>query len=571
MSPHHPDHDIKWKPWSEEAFEEARREEKLVLLDLTASWCHWCHVMDRTTYSDPAVARLMNDNFVSIRVDIDKRPDISERYNRGGFPTTAFLSDRGESIWGATYIPPADMKRIIGSILEAKRSGEIERALRDSRIECLRIPDKKDDQRPIGLIDLEDVFEDIFSSYDAEEGGFGIEPKFPQPDVVDVLLFRHTEKDDRGIADAAITTLKRMTSGLYDEVEGGVFRYSVTRDWRTPHFEKMLETNLGFLRNAVHAYMLTGDDGFARSARGTAEFILRTLRDDGSGGFYGSQDADEEYYALELDARMRRGKPSVDRTIYAGWNADAAATMLVSGMLLGERGWVDAGLKAWRNSVAKLWNPGLMLVRHVEGEDLYLFEDQVSFLNALIAVLDATGDESVLGLAEELIAAVERNFAHSEGGFSDVMRAAGAVGELDTPRRPLVANSNWALALAIFGAVTQNDHYIEKANGVLSSFTRAEVDAHGVFSAPYLRARWFIEYGPVVVEVRACPEKMHDPTELCVSALSLRHPAIVLRRTVDTNAPKPYAVVCARGKCFPRTESPERLKGILEAALSSMR
>lgn len=527
--------------------------------------------MDQTTYADPAVAKLVNDNFVSIRVDIDKRPDISERYNRGGFPTTAFLSDLGESVWGATYIPPADMKRIIGSILEAKRSGEIDRGLRNSRMECLQIPGRTDDRRPIGLIDLEDIFEDIFSAYDVEAGGFGIEPKFPQPDVVDVLLFRHTEKDDRGVAEAAITTLKRMTDGLYDKVEGGVFRYSVTRDWRTPHFEKMLETNLGFLRNAVHAYMLTGDDGFARSARGTAEFILRTLRDASTGGFYGSQDADEEYYVLELEARRRRDRPSVDETIYAGWNADAAATMLMSGMLLGENGWVEAGLKAWRNTVARLWNPELKLVRHVEGEDLYLFEDQVSFFHALIVVLDATGDESVLGLAEELIAAVDRNFAHPDGGYSDVMRAPGAIGELDTPRRPLVANSNWALALAMFGAATLTDSYVEKAGNVLSSFTRAEVDAHGVFSAPYLKARWFIERGPVVVEVRACPEKMHDPTELCISALSLQHPAIVLRRTVDTNASKPYAVVCVRGKCFPRTESPDRLKGILEAALSAMR
>jgi len=564
-------HDIDWRPWCEESFEEARRKKRLVLLDLTASWCHWCHVMDRTTYADPEVARLINDNFISIRVDIDKRPDISERYNRGGFPTTAFLSDRGESIWGATYIPPSDMKRIIGSILQAKSSGEIDQALMESRMQSLDIPRANEHLSPIETSDLEEVFEDIFSTYDVEQGGFGREPKFPQPDVVEVLLFRHKEKQDPGVADAAITTLKQMTQGLYDTVEGGVFRYSVTRNWRTPHFEKMLETNLGFLRNTVHAYMQTGDEEFARSARGTADFLLRTLLDPRTGGFYGSQDADEEYYGLRIEERRLHGEPSIDKTIYAGWNAEAVSTMLTSGMLLGEGKWVEVGLAAWRNAVVRLWDPHRKLLRHVEGEDLFLFEDQVSFFHALIAVFDATGDESVIGLAEELITAVDKGFANADGGYSDVMHVQGAIGELDTPRRPLVENSSWALALALFGAITHREAHVEKARSVLSSFTRAEIDAHGIFGASYLRARWFLERSPVVVNVCACPEKMHDPTELCKSAMSLVHPSIVIRRTVDSNAARPYAVVCAQGKCFPRTESPDRLKGLLETALADMR
>jgi uncharacterized protein YyaL (SSP411 family) len=571
MQFHDESSDIDWKNWSEETFEEARRKGRLVLLDLTASWCHWCHVMDRTTYADRDIARLINDNFISVRVDIDKRPDISERYNRGGFPTTAFLSDQGESIWGATYIPPSDMKRIIGSILQAKRSGEIDQALRDCRMQNLDISRADEDRSPIGTSDLEEVFEDIFSAYDVENGGFGREPKFPQPDFVEVLLFRDREKEDLGVADAAITTLKNMTKGLYDAVEGGVFRYSVTQDWGTPHFEKMLETNLGFLRNTVHAYIQTDDEEFARSAKGTAEFLLRTLRDPRTGGFYGSQDADEEYYKLVIEARRLRGEPSIDKTIYAGWNAEAVSAMLTSGMLLGESEWVEAGLGAWRNAVARLWDSEMKLLRHVEGEDLFLFEDQVSFFHALIAVFYATGDESVIGLAEELIISVDKWFANTDGGYNDVMRARGAIGELDAPRRPLVDNSKWAFALALFGTITQNEAYIEKARSVLSSFTRAEIDAHGIFGAPYLRARWFLERRPVVVDVCACTEKRNEPMELCKSAMSLVHPAVVIRRSVDRNAARPYAVVCVRGKCFPRTESPDRLRGLLEAALADMR
>ena len=131
--------EIGWREWSTEAFDEATKSDKLVLLDLFAPWCHWCHVMDKTTYSDSDIIRTINEKFVPVRVDIDRRPDISERYNRGGFPTTAFLSDRGESIWGGTYVPPDDMKRIMRSILDSKASGEVDQALERERMQFLDV------------------------------------------------------------------------------------------------------------------------------------------------------------------------------------------------------------------------------------------------------------------------------------------------------------------------------------------------------------------------------------------------------------------------------------------------
>ena len=133
---------IQWRDWSTNSFRVAQESEKLILLDLTASWCHWCHVMDGTTYSDPDIIRRIQTDFVPVRVDIDMRPDISERYNRGGFPTTAFLSCRGENIWGTTYVPPKDMHRIMDSILESKRNGEIDRALAKVRMSHIEIPSR---------------------------------------------------------------------------------------------------------------------------------------------------------------------------------------------------------------------------------------------------------------------------------------------------------------------------------------------------------------------------------------------------------------------------------------------
>ncbi len=161
---------IRWMDWSAEAFEEARRTRKLVLLDLSAQWCHWCHVMDETTYSTPNIIRMVNEEFIPVRVDIDRRPDISERYNKGGFPTTAFLSDRGEHIWGGTHISPDGMERILNAVLDAMDSGEIREALVRNRMQFLHTTRAlvKSESADSEFVDA--IFEYIFSLHDVEWG-----------------------------------------------------------------------------------------------------------------------------------------------------------------------------------------------------------------------------------------------------------------------------------------------------------------------------------------------------------------------------------------------------------------
>ena len=261
---------ILWRDWSKDSFQAAKESEKLILLDLTASWCHWCHVMDETTYSNPDIIRRIQADFIPIRVDIDKRPDVSERYNRGGFPTTAFLSCKGENIWGTTYIPPEDMRRIIESILAAKKNGEIDRALAKVRMPYLDIPSKG--KKSVGDAtkeDLESLFEEILTAYDHEHGGFGDEPKFPHPDVAELMTDRYSRTNNECLAGIVRHTLNGISEGLYDEIDGGVFRYSVTRDWMVPHYEKMLDTNSGFLKNLIHAHIVLGDERFLEIARGS--------------------------------------------------------------------------------------------------------------------------------------------------------------------------------------------------------------------------------------------------------------------------------------------------------------
>ena len=560
---------IGWREWSKEAFEEAREKGKLVLLDLTASWCHWCHVMDERTYADPEVARMIVEHFIPVRVDIDSRPDISERYNRGGFPTTAFLSDQGESIWGATYVPPGDMKRIMRSILDAKASGEVDQALERSRMHYLELAKVLQKKEIVDSQKVSSVFEDVFASYDVEHGGFGLEPKFPHPDAVDLLLERFSETGDESLAAAVEFTLDQMTDGLYDETEGGVFRYSVTRNWHTPHYEKMLETNLGFLGNLVRAHRVLGKDKFAKTAKGVARYLLKELRDPVSGAFFGSQDADEEYYKLAMLDRSKRRAPSIDRTIYAGWNSEAVSTLLLAGAVLKDPEFVRAGVSAWTNLLDRLWNPESKLVRHSEDQKVFLFDDQVSFFEALVAVLEQSPDKKLFDLADSLLDGTAMAFADPEGGFADVIRDARAIGDLESPRRPLIGNSRWARALALYSAATHRPELSEEAMRILLSFPPRDVEAHGIFASSYVTAWRVLERGAASVEVLSGNEVDALSNDLWTSAKGVLDPGTIVLNMHDPamEGDKSHAVLCTLRGCSSRIEDPALLvEGIRKRA-----
>ena len=524
--------------------------------------------MDETTYSDRNVIETIKSDFVPVRVDIDERPDISERYNRGGFPTTAFLSDQGESVWGGTYMPPQDMKRVMKAVLAAKESGEIDQALDRIRMQYLDLSGSFQQRTPMISAIIDTVFEDIFAAYDVQNGGFGIEPKFPQSDVIDLLLERFIETGDKELADAINHTLDSMIDGLYDKVEGGLFRYSVTRDWKTPHYEKMLEGNAGFLRNLVRAHVVFMKSRYAETATGVATYMIGTLRDQSSEGFFGSQDADEDYYRLSYPLRRRVKQPDVIRVVYAGWNSEAASALMEAGALLKEQGWIDAGKKAFRYSQDVLWNDSKGLVRHVRDKQLYLFEDQVSFLQSLTAMIELSGTRDLIGIGNKLIEAVEREFKDPEGGYSDVMREENAIGELGTSRRSLITNSKWAKALALYGAAAHRPELTETAKTILNTFTQREIQAHGVFAASFVSAWWMLEEGAVAVEIHGVPEVDPLTVPLWLEAKEAMSSRTVVflsdKENADAGAAEqPFAVICGARGCSKPVTSPEELKTAL--------
>jgi len=518
--------------------------------------------MDSTTYSDAEVVETINDNFVPVRVDIDRRPDISERYHRGGFPTTAFLSDRGESIWGATYVPPQDMRRIIDTIMKTKNSGDLDDALAKTRANPRVL-------RPVSTArgmpnehELKYLFDAVFAAYDVEHGGFGIEPKFPSPDAVDLLLLKYSGSHAEELADAVRTTIGGMARGLHDDVEGGIFRYSVTADWTVPHYEKMLDGNAEFLLNLARAHAILGDEWMVELADMVGEYLLRVLRDPGSGGFFGSQDANEQYYKLGRAVRASRHPPSVDRTIYAGWNGDASAALIESGVLLGRDSWVDAGIKCLDNLLKSLWSVQRKLVEHTADQELFLFEDQVSLLRALVGAAQQTSEKRYGDFASDLIASVARDFVHPEGGFGDIVKEGGGQGELANPVRSLLSNSNWARHLAIFGAISDKHDLVREARNILGSFGVPEVEAHGVFASTYLLAADVVSKEPVRIDVHVSARNTCVESGICYQLRRhvIRDAAVV---TVPDLRPgqEEYAVICGSSGCSNKFyEAPEVLK-----------
>ncbi len=313
---------IQWHEWGDEAFAAAQRENKPMLLDIGAVWCHWCHVMDRESYDDPEIAAIVNQYFVAVKVDRDERPDIDSRYQvavssisgQGGWPLTAFLTPHGKPFYGGTYFPPDDgygrpsFRRVLLSIANAykeKNDDVIEQAkMVESAIAQAESFAGRSGQVSHSVIDA--IMKSAFSMFDAEHGGFGQAPKFPHPSVLDLLIEQYARTGDglslqsnegggegAQLRNVIVTTLTHMANGgVYDQLAGGFHRYSVDERWVVPHFEKMCYDNSELLKNYVHGYQVTGDEFFAEVVRDIIRWMDEWLSDRDRGGFYASQDAD---------------------------------------------------------------------------------------------------------------------------------------------------------------------------------------------------------------------------------------------------------------------------------------
>ncbi len=328
---------VRWEQWGEAAFARAVREDRPVLLDIGAVWCHWCHVMDRESYENAETARIINEHFVAIKVDRDERPDVDTRYQaavsaisgQGGWPLTAFLTPEGKPFFGGTYFPPVDragrpsLQRVLLTMAEAfeRRRDEVD----DSAASVMSAIEQNEMFSGRGGSPGPELVAKIVSSavkqFDPQSGGFGSQPKFPHAAALDLLIDASSRASVNASAElaaaageAARVTLDRMSKGgIYDQLAGGFHRYSVDARWIVPHFEKMAYDNSELLKNYVHGFQTFVEPEFARVAREIIGWMDGWLSDRERGGFYASQDAD---FSLDDDGD------------YFTWTRDEAADVL---------------------------------------------------------------------------------------------------------------------------------------------------------------------------------------------------------------------------------------------------
>ena len=306
----HANNPVDWYPWGAEALGRARDEDKPILLSIGYSACHWCHVMERESFENDAIAELMNQHFVNIKVDREERPDLDAVYmeavqmltGSGGWPMTVFLTPDCKPFYGGTYFPPVDRHNMPGfpRLLET-----VAQAYRNSNPEIQRVTGQLTEQmgrtanmpRGAGALDdsiLHHAYNQLATNFDYQNGGVGSAPKFPQAMTLEILLRYYAHgHNDRALSMLDLTLEKMARGGIYDQVGGGFHRYSTDAFWLVPHFEKMLYDNALLARLYLHAWLATGRALYRRITEETLDYVLREMTGE-HGGFFSATDADSE-------------------------------------------------------------------------------------------------------------------------------------------------------------------------------------------------------------------------------------------------------------------------------------
>jgi uncharacterized protein YyaL (SSP411 family) len=413
---------VEWREWGPAPFEEAEAADRPVLLALTATWCDSCHEMDAETYGEPRIAANVNDGFVPVRVDVDRRPRVRERYNMGGFPSTVFCTPSGKVITGATYLGPDGMRQVLSSVREvwADRgddAGRVPRALTG-------------DPTPAGPVDdrIEaHIAGQLDEKWDDRFAGWGDGAKFPLPRTIEFALKRSREQ--------ATETLGVIGGALYDDDVGGFYRYAEGRDWTDPHREKVLDANAALVRAFANGYLYTGDESLLAPAEGTREFLVDRLWN--GSAFGGSVAPDDPAADDDIDPRR-------DLTAYAGANAMAADALLTLAAYTDDEQSREYAERVLDTLVRDFIDED-GIVSHAADDGAQapelLLEDHARVVAAITRARQVLGTEALgsgrdpLAVARDVADQAIETLQEPDGAFRDGPEE--GVGLLDRPLRPL--------------------------------------------------------------------------------------------------------------------------------------
>ena len=478
---------VEWRSWGRAAFEEARAGGVPVLLALGPRWCPATAAMTRGAYADPRVADLLDERFVPVRVDADEHPDVADRYGFGAWPTTAFLTPDGQVLGGETYATAERMRDLLPRVADAFAEQRDAIAGRDASAAAR--PAVPAAEAPDPGVDAW-VGDQLLAQFDQEHGGFGAGAKRVHAAALE-LAWRRARDGEQVFADMVDRTLHAMAwGGLYDEIDGGVFRYCARRDWTEPGTEKLLAVNA----EALRLFLLPDDDGCLDRAIGLVGYVRRTLADltPEHAGFFASQQGDPDYYRTHAEGDAAAGAvPPVDRAVYADGTALMARAFAAASETFRDSSLLEFAVDAMEHVVAGTYERGGGIAHRAGARSGVrgLLADQVRASAALLDLHVLTDREVYLDMAQELMRfALEHLWdTNGGGGFLDRVHGPDDVGLLCEPVRPFAANCEAARVLLRLARTADEHELVARAAAALASQTPV-ARAHGVDAAPYALA-----------------------------------------------------------------------------------
>ena len=480
---------VDWRPWGPDAFAEADETDRPILLSLTATWCGACHEMDARTYAEPRVAANINDSFVPIRVDVDRHPRVRERYNMGGFPTTAFLTPTGTLLSGATYLGPDGMRQVVDRIRQlwdekGASAGRVPRALADEPTPAGELTDQIE-QHLAGQ---------LTEQFDSRHGGWGTDAKFPMARTVEFALKRERQQ--------ALQTLDAIAQHLHDTVDGGFFRFATSRDWSDVRYEKVLEENAALLRAFANAYLYTGDEAYREPAARTVEYLTDELWTGIAVG--GSQGPGQgaAYYSLDADERVDHEPPRTDLTVFAGGNALAVDALLTYYSYTDDKTARSYAKRILDALEAELVDTNSGVVTHYRGVnevgETHLLDDAARVVSAWCQAHQILGESRYTDVAQRVADEAIAELQTERGAFRD--GPARGEGLCDRPLYPIDTAVEFADALVDLSILTGDAAYRERATDAIEAFAGAW-ERFGVQVAGYGSVAGRLCGEPLVVEI----------------------------------------------------------------------
>ena len=548
-------HLIDWREWGEDAFEEARQQDKLVVLFITAFWCGFCQRMDENALSDDETIALLNAFFIPIRVEESQRPDVDLRYNQNGWPSIAILTPDGGHLFTVNYMGTDPFVDLLVRTVTQFQSDK-DTLLQSATHPQLADSPQANDSQPLVASVVGEIAGMVEGLGDRENGGYGSYFKFIHAEANELLLYLYETSGETAYLDHVTFTLgKMLQSETFHSEDGGFFRYSSKPDWNEPHPEKLLEDQASLIGNFLHVYLLTGGEAYRKSAEELLEFLDSTLLDTDGGAFFGCQD----YVRTEDRVESSPMISVIDNYIYCDSNARTVVALLDAWWILGREGCRERA----RLVLEVLWNSlkasdgGMYHYSDGEPHAPGLLADTAAAGGAFLKAYSVLQDEEYLDRAKLLAADLVSMHRSADGGFFDISQKGPA--NLQVPIAELPQNAAVASFFVRLSDLTGELTYREEAVSALKRFPGAHRQ-FGAFAAGFGQALARLLTLPLIVTINGSPGSP-DVRDLTLAATTqLGHGDVVINFQEASQGTDAWADIQMRGRLLGSISDPANFK-----------